>query len=144
MLKLGHSPNIWHAKFSCHMVYIYLYSSHKGARCYIQLHFQCWQKEWQNGVTSVSQTTDRATTAFHSHDFYLILPTHRSAGSNLRYSSPSCVAWRRTPGTPSHCSAISCCCHTTQWPCPALQANIFNNRYLQFNVDSVRWCAHYV
>ena len=33
--------------------------------------------------------------------------------------------------------SISCCCLTVQQPCPSLQAKIFTNRCLQFNVDSV-------
>ena len=70
------------------------------------------------------------TSAYHSCNFGLIQLTPLSAGSQSCYSSPLCETWRRSPGTPSHHSTLSCCCHIMQWPYPSLQANIFTDRYL--------------
>ena len=75
------------------------------------------------------------TTDFHSRNFDLIVQTRQSAVSKSRYKSPLCEALSQNLGTSSHCS-VSCCCHTVQWPCPSLQANIFSDCYVQFNVDS--------
>ena len=83
------------------------------------------------------------TAAFCSQYFTLLLLTRRSAGSTVRFSSPPCEAWRHTPGTLFHHS-MSCCCHYAQWPCPSLQVNVFTDRYLQFNVDSMCHCACYI
>ena len=69
------------------------------------------------------------TTDFHSRNFDLIVQTRQSAVSKSRYKSPLCEALSQNLGTSSHCS-VSCCCHTVQWPCPSLQANIFSDCYV--------------